>query len=136
MSSWTHADVDRILAKQQQATAPKPSKYHNVKCQTPDGYTFDSKKEAAYWIGLQARQACGEIHSVQRQVPFALCCPDRVINDGSRLVVAEYVADFTFYDQLGRRHVIDVKSQATITKEYRLKRRWLELQDGIIVEEA
>lgn len=113
----------------------KPSKYRNVKI-VVDGITFDSKREAAYWVGLKARAAIGEINSLERQVVFALCAPDRTtgIPPLRSVVVAFYIADFSFYDRDGARHVVDAKGAKT--QMYKLKRKWLELQDGIVIEEV
>lgn len=142
MSNWTQADVDRVNARlknqgrnavQVQALpVSKPSKYRNVKT-VIGSETFDSAKEAQHWLFLLARQSSGEIRNLQRQVRFALMAPTR---DRRGLVhVAEYVADFV-YDEAGVSHVIDVKSKATRTQTYRLKRKWLELQENIVIEEV
>jgi len=106
-----------------------PSKYRNVRVKIGNDW-FDSTREADYWRGLQARQANGEISNLHRQVVFPLLCPveDRAV------MVASYVADFTYSDERGVRHVVDAKGHRTAL--YRLKRKWLELQDGIVVEEV
>lgn len=127
----TAKDVEAVLVRQ-----AKPSKYRNVKV-VVDGITFDSKREAAYWQGLKAREHNGEINSLQRQVPFALCCPDRTDLDlqGRRsVVVSNYIADFSFYDRDGQRHVVDAKGHRTAI--YQLKKKWLFLQDGIDITEV
>jgi hypothetical protein len=104
------------------------SKYHNVKTAI-DGVVFDSKREATYWCGLQARARAGEITELRRQVVFPLCCPveDRAV------MVASYIADFCYLEN-GVRHVVDAKGHRTPI--YNLKRKWLRLQDGIIIEEV
>jgi len=109
--------------------SPSPSKFHNVKVKI-DGETFDSKREGDYWRLLQARLAAGEISDLRRQVRFGLFCPTV---DGSAAQVAEYVADFTFveHDVL---HVIDVKGVRTPL--FKLKSKWLRLQQSICVEEV
>lgn len=106
----------------------KPSKYRNVKTRVA-GELFDSKREAAYWQGLKAREHNGEITYLRRQVCFPLLCPveDRAV------MVAFYVADFV-YDEHGKRHVVDAKGKRTAM--YQLKKKWLELQDGIVIEEV
>jgi hypothetical protein len=133
---WEHVTL-ADLRQRKIGVQPKPSKYRNVKV-TIDGEQFDSKREAAYWQGLKAREAAREIHSLARQVPFALCCPDRTsIEDQqvrSALVVAQYFADFSYYDRDGTRHVVDAKGHRT--QEYRLKKKWVELQDGVLIEEV
>lgn len=115
------------------ATSPPRRKYRNTRY-TTNGVTFDSKAEAEYWLKLRDREARGEIHSLQRQVVFALRCPVETAHD-LIAVAAHYVADFTYYEG-GARHVVDVKRPATVTAVYRLKRKWLELQTGIVIEEV
>jgi hypothetical protein len=107
---------------------PTASKYRNVRTRIGDQW-FDSKREADYWQGLKARERNGEITNLRRQVVYPLLCPveDRAV------LVSTYIADFT-YDERGVRHVVDVKGVRTPL--YRLKAKWLQLQDGITVEEV
>ena len=122
---WESVTLADVVAR---TVVPARSKYRNVKV-TIDGITFDSKREAAYWQGLKAREKNGEITDLQRQVIFPLCCP---VEDRS-VMVSSYVADFVYYEQ-GKRHVVDAKGLRT--KDYKLKRKWLRLQDGIRIEEV
>ena len=94
------------------------------------GARFDSQKEADFWTLLLDRAARGEITQLRRQVKFPLLCP---VEDRSAMVCV-YVADFVYVDDRGRRHVVDVKGHAT--QLFRLKARWLYLQDGITIEEV
>jgi len=110
------------------AIASKPSKYHNQHV-TIDGITFDSQREAAYWQGLKARAAAGEITELRYHVVFPLLCP---IEDRA-LMVTTYEADFT-YREFGHLHVVDVKGHRT--QMYLLKKRWLQLQEGLRIEEV
>lgn len=132
----TQQDVNRRQLK----AAPKPSKYRNVRYET-GGEKFDSKHEADVWLGLKTREAAGEIRFLTRQHKFPLYCPYLRITPAKpelRTQVSEYIADFTFLDgpiEAGTLHVIDAKSKATRTAVYKLKKKWLELQDGIIIEE-
>ena len=118
---WEHATG---TARQPRST---PSKYRNVRVRIEREW-FDSAKEADYWTALRARAAAGEITNLRRQVAFPLLCP----RDDRAVMVSTYVADFT-YDEQGTRHVVDVKGVRT--QLYRLKAKWLFLQDGLIVEE-
>ena len=104
------------------------SKYGNTRVMV-DGITFDSKREAAHWQLLKARAAAGEITELRHHVVFPLLCP----YEDRALMVSTYEADFTYRDQYRRLHVVDVKGQRT--QMYLLKRRWLQLQDGIRIEE-
>jgi Protein of unknown function (DUF1064) len=118
---------------------PARTKYGNVRCLI-DGLVFDSRAEGELWLELRARERAGEIFDLRRQVAFPLYTSDRRTTDGPLLQVAEYVADFVYYDRTlagggAQRHVVDVKSPATRTAVYRLKCRWLALQEGITIEE-
>jgi hypothetical protein len=115
--------------------APPRRKYRNTKVEV-DGETFDSRAEANVWLKLCDRNARREIYDLKRQVAFALkTCV--MLPTGRPIVVqvALYVADFVYWEG-GQKHVIDVKRPATTTAIYRLKRRWLELQEGIVIEEV
>lgn len=133
-SGWqdvTQADINRRLLKQQ----AKPSKYHNVRFEI-DGEKFDSKHEAQIWMMLRLREKAGEISDLTRQFALDLKCPHNMIPDCS-LTVAQYIADFRYLDvKADDWHYIDAKSKGTRTQVYRLKKKWLELQSGIIVEEV
>lgn len=139
---WVAKDALEILGA-------KPSKYRNVKT-VVDGIMFDSKAEAEYWLLLKAREAAGEIHDVRRQVSFSLFCPeihaicadtthDATTDEHGRrtvfLEVARYVADFVFTEN-GVRRVLDRKTKGTRTRLFALKRKWLELQSGVVIEEV
>jgi len=116
---------------------PAKSKYHAAPT-VVDGIRFDSKREAQRYGELKLLAKAGEIHSLERQVEFALCTLSRPQwEDTARVsvrVVAKYVADFTYYDRHGHRHVEDVKGVRTAM--YVLKKKWLELQDGIQIREV
>ena len=137
-SGWkdvTRADVAK-MGRRQPADAvqvPKVSKYRNVRV-VVDGEKFDSKREAAYWQELKYREKAGEIDSLQRQVPFDLMCPI-VLHFPESTVVARYIADFVYQDlKLGHSRVVDAKGKRTAI--YALKKKWLELQSGIVIEEV
>ncbi len=126
------ADIERRNLK---ISEPKPSKYHNVRVEI-DGEKFDSKHEAQIWSMLRMREKAGEISDLSRQFSLDLKCPHNMIPDCS-LTVAHYIADFRYLDiKRDEWKYIDAKSKATRTQIYRLKKKWLELQDGIIIEEV
>ena len=108
-------------------------KYGNRKT-TIDGITFDSAKEAQRWQELKLLERAGQIFELQRQVPFVLI--PKQVRDGKvieRPVV--YKADFV-YTENGEDVVEDVKSPATKTKEYIIKRKLLLWQLGIRIREV
>lgn len=132
MGGWTQADIDRIQ-REHVAARPRPSKYRNVKTVSFDGHKFDSKREAQRWTELTMRQKADEIRVLKRQVPFDLLAPNAT-RDGY-VVIAQYLADFVYIDcRTGERIIEDAKGKRT--QMYLLKRKWLELQDGITIHEV
>jgi uncharacterized protein DUF1064 len=113
---------------------PKPSKMGNARTLYDDIW-WDSKAEAEHWMFLKARAQKGEIRKLQHHVKYALLCPskDRVMCH----IVSDYEADYV-YEALEHgewvRHVVDKKGFRT--RMYLLKRKWLELQEGITIEEV
>jgi hypothetical protein len=124
---WQGVSLTDVRGKLRVAKAA-PSKYRNQPVEW-DGQTFHSKRELAYWLGLEARQRNGEISQLQRQVEFPIwgCSPD-----GGKQYVCSYLADMV-YEEHGVRHVIDVKGYRTAI--YALKKKFLAVQ-GIVIEEV
>lgn len=93
-------------------------KYHNKRV-----YGFDSQKEKRRFDELKILQRAGEIRDLKTQVPFELI-PAQKDKDGKTIERAvKYIADFTYADKNGRFVVEDVKSPATRTKDYIIKRK-------------
>ena len=97
----------------------KESKYHAEKTEI-DGIIFDSKKEAARYAELKQMEEAGLINDLVLQPRFLLQEP--FMCDGKKERKIEYVADFE-YQENGRYVVEDVKSPATRTQVYKLKRK-------------
>lgn len=124
------------------------SKYHSFKATTADGITHDSRKEARRWCELQMMQRAGVISDLQRQVKFVLI-PTQTetfprygkrgnrLADGERVVEKEcaYIADFVYIED-GKKVVEDTKSDATKTKEYRIKKKLMLWVHGIKITEV
>lgn len=111
------------------------SKYGNRKVVTEDG-TFDSEKEYRRWRELQLMERAGEIHSLQRQVPYVLIPAQR---DARGKVIereVRYVADFVYREYPNTLVVEDTKSSATKTKEYVIKRKLMLYRLGIRIREV
>ena len=108
-------------------------KYGNRKT-TVDGITFDSAKEAQRWQELKLLERAGQIFELQRQVPFVLI-PKQERNGKVIERPVVYKADFV-YTENGEEVVEDVKSPATKTKEYIIKRKLLLWQFGIRIREV
>jgi uncharacterized protein DUF1064 len=138
--SWTPEQYQAFQRERGQAAfaaadkATKPSKYRNVKT-VLNGMTFDSKREAEYWVTLRLREDRGEIVKLDRQVPLPLMCQSHGASLGVNAIVSEYIADFTYIEVSdGSFHVLDAKGMRT--RMYQLKKKWLELQSGIVIEEV
>lgn len=111
----------------------KQSKYKNKKV-IYDGIKFDSIKEKAHYIKYKLMEQSGEIHNLKRQVEFELIETFK-LNDRTYRKT-KYIADFTYYDKHNKLHVIDVKSKATKTRVYELKKKLMAYKYGIEIEEV
>ena len=101
------------------------NKYRNIKT-VVDGITFDSKKEAARYSDLKLLEIAHHIMHLETQPRFPL-----MIN-GKR--VATYVGDFKYWSPSENEWIIeDVKSEATKTPLYRLKKKILEAQEPPVI---
>lgn len=109
---------------------PGKSKYGSVKTRTIDGIVHDSQKEADRWQELNLMLRARLIEDLQRQARFELI-PKQ---DGER--ACTYIADFVYIDRkTGEKVVEDVKSPATRTEAYRIKRKLMLLVHGIRIRE-
>lgn len=142
--------------RKQSAPLPSPAdaptgggrKYHNKPTErvTPAGNVlrFDSQKEARRYDELAALEQAGKIRDLRMQVDFTLqgAYTD---TEGRRVRAIRYKADFTymkqsFVDRDGEWQwalvVEDVKSRATQTKEYILKRKLMKERFNIDIQEV
>ena len=112
----------------------KRSKYGNKKI-TFNGMTFDSQKEFNRYGELMLLQRAGRIKDLQRQVPYVIIPPQK---DGRGRVIfreTKYIADFVYFDRDRNRWVVeDVKGVKT--EVYRIKKKLMYLQHGLLVEEV
>lgn len=133
----------------------KAGKYHNSPTEriTASGAVlhFDSQKEARRYDYLAALERAGKIRDLRLQVDFTLQ-EAYTDTEGHRVRAIRYRADFTYLerepeveeqaagvggDRQGWRTVVeDVKSSATRTKEYLLKRKILKDKRGIDITEV
>ena len=115
------------------------SKYNakKVTVELPDGsqHTFDSKKEYARYQELLLLQAAEDISDLQIQKAFELI-PKQKDGKGKAVRPTRYIADFVYKDKEGRVIVEDVKSPATRTKEYRIKKKLMLFVHGIDIQEV
>ena len=142
--------------RKQSAPLPSPAdaptgggrKYHNKPTErvTPAGNVlrFDSQKEARRYDELATLERAGQIRDLRMQVDFTL---QEAYTDGEgrRVRAIRYRADFTymkqsFVDRDGEWQwalvVEDVKSRATRTKEYILKRKLMKERFNIDIQEV
>ena len=93
------------------------NKYHAVKANI-DGFTFDSKAEAQYYIALREMAKTGEIQDLVVHPAYRLQ-ESFTYNEKKERPIA-YEADFQFLED-GAVHVVDVKGVRT--EVYKLKRK-------------
>jgi len=95
------------------------SKYGNRRV-SEDGYVFDSRSEANYYIGLKLLQLAGDIQQLQVHPRFIL--QEGFTYRGKRERAIVYEADFAYME--GGEHVVaDVKGVRTAV--YAIKRKLL-----------
>ena len=113
--------------------AVKTTKYGNLKA-TVDGITFDSRKEANRWAELKLLERAHVITDLQRQVTFVLI--PKQVRDGYCVERAcTYKADFV-YRANGKTVVEDVKSPATMTQQYKIKKKLMLYVHNIEIKEV
>lgn len=101
-----------------------------------DGVTYDSAKEARRAQELRLLLRAGEISDLREQVPYELIPAQR---DKAGKVVERavtYRADFVYNDRRRGTVVEDVKSPATRTPEYIIKRKLMLYMHGIKIQEV
>ena len=97
---------------------------------------FDSMKEARRFDWLIERERRGEIRELRLQVDFTLQ-EAYTDTEGRRVRAIRYRADFTYYEGAqGVKVVEDVKSRATRTKEYAMKKKMLKDRFGLEITEV
>ena len=109
------------------------NKYRNKKWEL-DGKTFDSQLEARRYQELRWLLRTGVITDLQLQVPFELIPSQKV---GGKVVErpVKFIADFV-YKENGETIVEDVKSEATKTPQYIIKRKLMLWEFGLRVREV
>ena len=105
----------RILRTQRK----KPNKY-NARKTTVCGRTFDSEREAEYFLELLARKHEGEIVRIAFQPSYTLL-EGFTDNQGNRQKAITYTADFFVTYADGHSEVIEVKGMRT--RDYLLRKK-------------
>lgn len=96
------------------------------------GINFDSKAEAKRYAQLKALEAAGEISDLQIQVRIPLLPAQNV--DGHKEKPVDYICDFVFMRD-GKKQYEDVKSAASKTPAFVLKRKMALYFHGIRIQE-
>ena len=158
--------MKKYMEQQKQRRGPAPpaappqdpakgTKYHNTPTErvTASGAVlhFDSQKEARRFDALAARQTAGQIRDLRLQVDFTL---QEAFTDtnGKRVRAIRYKADFTYWERDAEeeskaaaagwpcdswRYVVeDVKSKATRTAKYAMKKKMLKDRFGYDITEV
>ncbi len=150
----------RKLAEREKRRTPIPSpavqkasKYHNRKDERAAGagasIQFDSKKEARRYDELMAMLQAGEIRGLKLQPQFTLQ-EAYTTTEGVRVRAIRYQADFSYEkraeywrgyegqcpDDGWRLVVEDVKSRATKTRVYAMKKKLMQEKFGIDIQEV
>lgn len=125
----------QLLQKLGAQRCQRQSKYHNEPT-TVNGIKFDSKKEARRYEELMVMLHAGEIKNLRLQAQYTLQ-ESFITPEGTRIRAIKYVADFA-YDRRNKpnrnqpdlnepvcwTHVVeDVKSRATKTPQYEMKKK-------------
>lgn len=131
--------LQKLGAQQRQ----RQSKYNNEPT-TVNGIKFDSRKEARRYEELMVMQRAGEIKNLRLQAQYTLQ-ESFITPEGTRIRAIKYVADFAYDrrtqpDQNGTVYwlpvVEDVKSKATKTPQYEMKKKMMYEKFRIEVREV
>ena len=116
---------------------PTASKYHAIPVHV-DGVRFASKREAARFLELKLWEKAGQITDLECQPVFPLHVME-LWRSGAPVVITtigKYTADFRYLNlQTGEIVIEDVKSTATRTDAYRVRRKIAEAVHGITIQE-
>lgn len=140
--------VARKMQAQLREKQEKQRKYHNQPCEV-GGIKFDSQKEARRYRELMALLKAGKIRDLKLQPQFTLQESYKT-PAGKRVQAIRYVADFSYDlmplywtgydsqcpDDAWIKVVEDVKSRATKTRVYEMKRKLLLDRFGIEIREV
>ena len=149
LSPWAQRQVlQKLTAAEAQKKAARESKYHNQKDERAAGsgasIRFDSKKEARRYDELMAMLRAGKIRELKLQQQFTLQ-EAYTTTEGVRVRAIRYQADFTyqkpqFVDRDGEwiwgLIVEDVKSRATKTRAYAMKKKLMQERFNIEIQEV
>lgn len=128
--------VAKLQQEQLRREKRKETKYNNQETEHL-GIRFASRKEARRYEVLLARLHAGEIRNLRLQQDFTLQ-EAYTTPDGRRIRAIRYCADFCYErkTQTGWEKIVeDVKSRATRTQKYIIKRKMMQDRYGIEIKE-
>lgn len=101
-------------------TQRKKANKYNARKTTVCGHTFDSRREAEYYLLLREKKRLGEIKGIDLQPTYTLLEGFRD-NTGKQQKPITYTPDFMVEYDDGRREVIEVKGVKT--RDYVLRKK-------------
>lgn len=113
------------LKQQEQGGSKK--KYKNKEI-VVDGFKFDSKAESEFYELLKIKKAAGEIVDFTLQPKFEII--PGFMFEKKKIRATHYVADFEVTHVGGHVEIVDVKTPATITPLFKVKKKLFMLQYG------
>ena len=117
-------DEARRAVKPKPKPKPKKTGKYNAKKVTIDGHRFDSIGESKYYLILKERHRRGEIGPVQVHPRFRL--------EVNGIKIADYIADYQYWDRDGTYHCVDFKG--VVTPVFKLKAKLMRAIHQIEVE--
>jgi hypothetical protein len=137
--AWTqYAETQGLVRALQPVVTNAPNKYHAIPVHV-DGQRFASKREAARFLELRLLEKQGEIADLVCQPVYPLHIME-LWRSGAPIVittVGKFTADFEYVNlSTGEIVTEDVKSTATRTEAYRLRKKLVEAIHGITITEV
>jgi len=133
---WTHyAEMNGLI----RVTSPVIANKYRAEPVFVDGVRFASKKEAARYLELRLWEKAGAIDELVRQPVFPLHVFEIWRSQAPIVIttIGKFTADFQYRNlATGEIVVEDVKSTATKTEAYRLRKKLAEAIHGITVIEV
>jgi|SRR5581483_2854907 len=111
----------------------------SIEKRTVDGIVFSSQHEAQQYISFKALEKAGAIAKLELQKPYQIHAIEglhRILAPGEALMlkpICKYIADFVVTEKDGTVRVYDAKGFRTPL--YRLKRKFVEAEYGILIVE-
>lgn len=146
LAPWAQKQIAQKIAEQnreqakklvQEQQEQKPNKYRNIPDEraADDGTSikFKSKAEARRYDDLMILYRAGQIHELKLQPQFTLQ-EAYTLPNGKRIRAIRYDADFSYNTGSGL-VVEDVKSKATKTRVYAMKKKLMQEKFGITITE-